>query len=211
MRRRFPLVLLLALLLCPGASAARDRPGDYDFLVLSLSWSPSFCARTRHESEQCSDDDAGRGLVVHGLWPQYERGWPQFCVAEPVRLPPRLVRSMLDIMPDAGLVRHQWRKHGSCTGLAPAAYFDLTREAFRRLRIPPAFVEGGAAMSAQAAEGAFSDANPGLRSDAMAIACAAGLLTEIRICLTRSLGFRACAEIDRRGCRERSLDVPAAD
>src|SRR5215472_4523887 len=41
-------IALLALLLTPRAAAAQDlrqnAPGQFDFYVLSLSWSPSFCA-----------------------------------------------------------------------------------------------------------------------------------------------------------------------
>ena len=68
-----------------GAASAQDRrqnaPGEFDFYVLSLSWSPSFCeaASERGRSGRSQDVQCGGrpfSFVVHGLWPQYERGFP---------------------------------------------------------------------------------------------------------------------------------------
>src|SRR5258708_31440357 len=66
----------------PGIASAQDRrqnaPGECDFYVLSLSWSPSFCeeASERGNSGRSQAQCGGRpvSFVVHGLWPQYERG-----------------------------------------------------------------------------------------------------------------------------------------
>lgn len=118
---------------------------------------------------------------------------------------------MLGIMPSRGLIQHQWRKHGTCSGLSPAGYFDLTRQAFERIRIPDSFTSPGQGgrISPQDAEAAFAAANPGLRPEGMAISCNRGLLTEVRICLTKDLQFRACPAVDRSGCRNPSLEVPA--
>ena len=73
-------------------AAAQDRrqnqPGKFDFYVLSLSWSPSFCEATqergRESKEQCGERPYS--FVVHGLWPQYEKGFPEFCVVPAPRL-----------------------------------------------------------------------------------------------------------------------------
>jgi ribonuclease T2 len=201
------LLLWLALLGCQPA-LADGRPGAFDFYVLALSWSPSFCAGAR-DAPQCGET---RGLVVHGLWPQYERGWPDLC-AEPGRLSAALVSSLLDIMPDRNLVRHEWEKHGTCSGLVPADYFALARKAFARIRHPKSFAAGQPArtLSAAAAEAAFVAENPGLTRDAIAVACDGGRLEEIRICLTRDLAFRPCREVDRGGCRQPHLTLPAAN
>src|ERR1044072_2158162 len=86
----------LGLLVTAASSApAQDRrqnaPGEFDFYVLSLSWSPSFCEaasergnKGRSQVAQCG----GRpfSFVVHGLWPQYERGFPEFCQRPAPRL-----------------------------------------------------------------------------------------------------------------------------
>ena len=198
-----------------GAALAQDRPGVFDFYVLSLSWSPTFCARESGaaDSEQCAAA-ADFGFVVHGLWPQYERGYPENCTAgEAERVPGRLAGAMLDIMPDWGLVQHQWRRHGTCTGLSMTAYFESTRAAWGRIRIPPEFAgaDETRTVAARDIEAAFIAANQGLPAEGIAVACEDGWVEEVRICLTRDLAFRACEEVDRRGCRQRSLKLPPAD
>ncbi len=126
----------------PGSpTLAGGRPGDFDFYVLSLSWSPSWCESDDDAdgSDQCA---AGRkfAFVVHGLWPQYDRGWPDFCTdARRDRPSWDAVRSMLDIMPDPGLVRHEWAKHGTCSGLSSADYLKTVRAAREAIAIPAAY------------------------------------------------------------------------
>lgn len=211
------LQVLAALLCLPPAAQAqdadRDRAGAFDFYVLALSWSPAYCTlnRDRADPQQCGADQSFR-FIVHGLWPQHERGWPDFCPLPRGNQPSRQeVQSMLGIMPSRGLVQHQWRKHGTCSGLSPANYFDLTRQAFDKIRIPDIFTNSGQSgrISPQGAEAAFAAANPGLAPEGMAISCNRGLLTEVRICLTKDLEFRNCPAVDRSGCRSPDLELPA--
>ena len=208
---------LAGILLAASAvtAEAQNRPGDFDFYLLSLSWSPTFCTRDpgAHDSEQC-DAAADFGFVVHGLWPQYERGYPEDCAAGKVeRVPGKLAAAMLDIMPDWGLIQHEWRQHGTCTGLPVTEYFEMTRAAWGRIKIPAEFQDAGQArtLSARDIEGAFVAANPGLAADGLAVSCKDGWVEEVRICLTRDLAFRACEEVDRRGCRQRDLELPPAE
>jgi len=189
------------------------EPGDFDFYVLALSWSPSYCANEGADADprQCRGD-LRRGFVLHGLWPQYERGYPESCPSEfALRVPDRLARSMLDIMPSPGLVGYQWRKHGTCTGLDQVRYFEAAREAYSRVHVPDAFLNLGddATTSAKAIEAAFVAANPGLSPAGIAVACKRGRLAEIRICLTDALEFRRCGEVDAAGCRSADLHIPA--
>ena len=62
-----------------GAAAKGPVPGQFDYYVLALSWSPSYCAGEagQNDQQQCAP---GRrfAFVVHGLWPQYNKGWPEF-------------------------------------------------------------------------------------------------------------------------------------
>ena len=202
-----------ALLSLATAASAQDRPGEFDFYVLALSWSPTWCetAEAADESRQC-EAGAGHRFIVHGLWPQHERGYPEFCAGRrPERIPAALAEDMQDIMPDRDLVFSQWRKHGTCTGLSPADYLAETRSALQAITIPEAFsdADGERTLSAQAAESAFIAANPGLKADAIAVVCEDGALEEIRICLTRDLQFRSCPEVDRSGCRQKNLRLPA--
>lgn len=209
-------LLAAVVLVCSGivtsaqAQGRGDRAGDFDFYVLSLSWSPSFCAsaRNRGEGMQCGRGKA-YGFVVHGLWPQWERGFPSDCTSGgfPTRA---AVDGVLDIMPSPGLVRHQWRKHGSCSGLGPAAYFNLVRKARERVAIPDAYRAPEAALEASPAEieRAFMAANPGLRPDMIAVDCGRDALREVRVCMRKDLAFRSCPEVDRRACRARRVTLP---
>jgi ribonuclease T2 len=213
--------LSLAALLFLATSAAAQGPretrggptGAFDFYVLALSWSPGFCELegARRGLEQC---EAGRGLgfVVHGLWPQFERGYPTEC-GPAGRFPSRLAMEEADAFPSESLARYQWRKHGTCTGRSPADYFRDVRRARERIRIPDALAKPDAdlRMSPRALERAFVEANPGLRPDMMSIGCRRGVLQEVRICLNRTLtGFRACPQVDEGGCRTNEIAIRAA-
>lgn len=179
-------------------------PGAFDFYVLALSWSPGFCALEgdRKGRGQCRTG-SGLGFVVHGLWPQYERGYPANCNASE-RSPSRLALAEAEgVFPDEGLARYEWRRHGTCSGKSPADYFRDVRRARDQVRVPDQFARGAGEQSFRAVdiERAFVAANPGLRADMMSVACRRGLLQEVRICLERDLrGFRRCPEVDQAGC-----------
>ena len=198
----------------PVSLHAEDRPGDFDFYLLSLSWSPSYCLTegASANSRQCGGSEP-KAFVVHGLWPQYNRGYPEYCRSpEPQRVPRSLINTMLDIMPSPGLIGGQWRKHGTCTGLSQSEYLGLTRQAFERINIPDQFEHGDQrrVISAQSVEQAFVSANPGLSASGIAISCKNGHVSEVRICLSRSIEFRSCKNVDRRGCRAARLMMPEA-
>jgi len=184
----------------------------FDFYVLALSWSPTFCdsEAAGRNREQCGEDK-DFGWVVHGLWPQNESGWPENCpTPEGSRVPERIGRMVIDIMPSMGLIGHQWRKHGSCSGLGMSDYFKLVRQAHDTIRIPPELLVRGSESrtSPQAVEAAFIRNNPGLSRSAVAVTCDRERVDEVRICLDRSLGFRACPEVDSRSCRRSEIVIP---
>lgn len=185
-------------------------PGDFDHYVLSLSWSPSYCASSEGSgnSIQCSRPYA---FLVHGLWPQYHRGYPEFCsTRQPDRVPDRLVRQYLDIIPSPGLIGHQWRKHGSCSGLDQRDYLQLAREAWNKVRVPDEFrlPRAPLAVSPRQVEQKFIAANKGLRSDAIAVTCDRRNLREVRICLSKDLSFVPCDDVDRKSCRLDRVVMP---
>lgn len=192
-----------------AATAEADTPGDFDFYVLALSWSPSWCEAEGDEDHPQCDGSRPFAFVVHGLWPQYERGWPEFCDFrdEPTR---REVEAMTDIMPSRGLVRHQWRKHGSCSGLDPDDYFDLVRDAQRKVRIPPALsrLDRYVTVDPDAVETAFRAANPDIPANGIAVTCDGRRLREVRVCLTADLDFRSCDEVDRKACERDTIVMP---
>lgn len=197
-----------------GPAAAFDArqnvAGRFDFYVLSLSWSPSFCesAGARAPKMQCGARPYS--FVVHGLWPQYERGFPESCQVPAPRLNRGIVSSMLDLMPAPGLVYHEWDKHGTCSGLSARAYFETVRKARAAVRIPQAYQDVTVPLTVRPddVEAAFIKANPGLARDGIAIGCDQRRLREVRICMTKDFTFRACPEIDRRACRRDRLVMP---
>ncbi|QDL98931.1 ribonuclease T [Rhodopseudomonas palustris] len=210
-------VLFAALVGAPGAEAQdrQNAPGEFDFYVLALSWSPSYCEQAserglsgRSQQLQCG----GRpfAFVVHGLWPQYERGFPEYCERPAPRLDRRIVESMLDLMPAPGLIYNQWDKHGTCTGLPQRSYFEQIRKARAAVRVPPDFIDAKEprTVTADEVEDAFIKVNPGLSNAAIAVMCDRKRLSEVRICMSKDLQFRACEEIDRRACRRDRLEVP---
>lgn len=204
--------VLLAALSTPAT--AQQEQSAFDFYVLSLSWSPSFCRSDEGDANplQCGDGSA-YGFIVHGLWPQFERGYPEYCASDhPDRVPLEMGEPYFDIMPGMGLIGHQWRKHGTCTGLSPADYLDKTRRAFERIAIPEAFGSGEALSDApEDFEQAFIAANRGMGETGIAVTCESGDLAEIRICLTRDLAFRACPEVDASGCKGGEITLPPID
>jgi ribonuclease T2 len=189
-------------------------PGaDFDFYVLSLSWSPSFCATGGDERSpaQCASG-ANPGFVVHGLWPQFQDGYPSRCPGNP-GLPYSVLSSLGDLYPDSGLARHEWRQHGLCSGKAPSGYFADVRAARDSIAIPPALKAPAedSRLAPLAIQRAFIEANPRLRSGMMAVTCRRGMLQEVRFCLSRDLrDFVSCPQVVRQGCFSQSVVVPAA-
>lgn len=186
----------------------------FDFYVLSLSWSPTWCGGNDPDgkSDQC-EVGANRGLIVHGLWPQNERGYPDFCpTRQSDRVPSSLGRQYLDLIPSMGLIGHQWRKHGSCSGLSQEDYFAVTRAAWKRLALPSELSPSRRTtnIAVTSLEDTLVAKNPGLTKDAVAVTCEGNRLEEIRICFDKSLNFRSCPAVDRQACRKGSVSLPPA-
>ena len=207
MRGVFGLLATL-MLLASAALADGDKAGRFDYYVLSLGWSPSWCALEgdRRVSDQC-DPRHDFGFTLHGLWPQFTVGWPSYCpTAE--RPPSRqMTADMADIMGSGGLAWHQWDKHGRCSGLSARDYFALVRRATGAIHLPEVFagVNRELRIDPDVVEAAFIEANPELTPDMMVTSCQRGDLVELRICLTRSLDPMECdRETLRREC---SLDA----
>jgi ribonuclease T2 len=194
-----------------GGESRGAPPGQFDFYVLALSWSPGFCALGGAEKnrKQCDSD---LGFVVHGLWPQYTSGYPSECAIVATQPSRAALAATAGVYPDTGLARYEWRKHGTCSGLSPTDYFAAVRKAREAVVIPPAIatMNQDATWTPIDLERAFAAANRGLRTDMMSVSCRRGVLSEIRICFTKDLrGFQTCPELDRRGCRGGSVKLPA--
>jgi ribonuclease T2 len=200
--------------------ADRDhKAGEFDYYVLALSWSPTYCASRRDDryEPQC-DGSASRpyAFVLHGLWPQYEKGWPQHCrTADRGWVPGPVAERMLDIMPSKKLIFNEYRKHGTCSGLGVDGYFDLARRTYGSVKIPPRFVNltderlfvGPGELVRD-----FMTANPQLKPDMISVQCGGpgNRLREVRICFDKSGALRACGrnEDQRRACSADRMYVP---
>ncbi|WP_128923596.1 ribonuclease T2 family protein [Bradyrhizobium guangxiense] len=210
------LILAAGLASFAGDAKAQDKrqntPGEFDFYVLSLSWSPSFCEEAAERGGRSQIQCGGRpyAFVVHGLWPQYENGFPEYCQRPAPRLNRSIVSSMLDLMPAPGLIFNEWDKHGTCAGLTDRSYFETIRKARAAIKIPAEYLDLSQTKTVAPAEveEAFIKANPGLSSTAVSVTCNRTRLSEVRICLSKDLQFRACDEIERRACRRDQVTMP---
>lgn len=176
---------------------ADGRPGKFDYYLLTLSWSPEHCAEVKSDKVQC---DGGKqyGFVVHGLWPQYDKGYPDSCSTTSA-VPETVVQEMLPIMPSENLIRHEWEKHGTCSGEKVGNYFGLIKSTFQTIKIPDAFANPGHQVNTSAAQirKQFLDSNPNMQ---MAVACKGVYLQEVRLCFDKSMHSTACSSEVRDHC-----------
>jgi len=203
-------VLLLALLAAAAGyskhhgsrQATQGTPGVFDYYLLTLSWSPEFC-HSHADKPECQSGH--HGFVVHGLWPQYTDGYPENCSTAPGLSNPTV---MADIMPDAGLVNHEWSTHGTCSGLDAESYFKLLRRAFTSVRVPERFAapRENLSISPQEVKNEFVQANPNLRANELTVSCGNNYLTAVSLCMTKDLKPTACQNL--RDCRANLIRVP---
>jgi ribonuclease T2 len=206
---------LLAVLLTGLASARDTRPGDFDYLVLSLSWSPTYCDGPAglDDHQQCAPGKRF-AFVVHGLWPQYMRGWPEYCATRETWVPQQLIDTLLPIMPSKKLIIHEWKKHGSCSGLTMANYFKVTQLLFQKVNIPARYLSPQAPVltTPEQLVTDFVKTNRDLGAEMLSVQCGnardRARLSELRICIDRRGSFRQCGSNEERQCQARTLVMP---
>jgi ribonuclease T2 len=192
--------------------ARAPKPGKFDYYALALSWSPSFC--TNHVGDPQCTPGRSFAFVVHGLWPQYDKGWPQNCRTGQTRVPDDVIESMLDIMPSKKLIVHEWQKHGTCSGLSIRGYFDSLRSFFANVRIPARYLSPTADVTTTPAQlvSDFVKTNAGLTADMLSVQCGnardRARLSELRVCLSKAGEFQACGANERRSCQAETLVLP---
>jgi ribonuclease T2 len=208
-------VCAITCLLLSGGACGRqgsvrhgqETSGGFDYYVLALSWAPAFCAHeiTRRSAGECG---AGRkmGFVVHGLWPERETSrLLENCA--PVRPVSReIVEQMLPFMPDPGLIQHEWRTHGSCSGLTAEEYFAAIAEAAKRIQIPESYRSLHRALetSPSEIERRFAAVNHLHGMATVRVQCRAGEARGVLVCLNKKLQPRPCSS-SLRDCRARDL------
>jgi len=147
--------------------ASSEKPA-FDFYLLSLTWHAAFCSDGHTGKAECRVRPA-RPLVIHGLWPERlePRTYPRDCTAPRLELEPAQVRVLQDYMPGvaSGLHVHEWREHGSCSGLDAEVYFQqtilLAREMDAALSASLTTMAGGETSAARV-RAAADAARPGL-------------------------------------------------
>jgi len=175
----------------------QGEPGAFDYYLLTLSWSPEFCHSPVHaDKPECQSGHYG--FVVHGLWPQNAEGYPEHCSNAPGLANPA---EFADIMPDAGLVAHEWSTHGTCSGLDAEDYFKLLRQAFTSIKVPGRFAAPHESFSLppQEVKDEFVRANPNFNAAEMTVSCGNNYLTAVSFCMTKDLKSTACQNL--RDCR----------
>jgi ribonuclease T2 len=191
----------------PSAAANSARPhiatgSGFDYYLLNLSWSPEFC----HSHPNAAECASHSTFVLHGLWPQNTNGsYPENCSTSPGPTDPA---SFSDIYPDQGLLEHEWRTHGTCSGLNADDFFTTARTAYKSVVIPATLGNLSAQISMPPSEiiSLFTKANAGLSPDSMAVSCGNNFLTAVELCLDKSLHPIACGPI--RSCRASTIRIP---
>jgi ribonuclease T2 len=218
---------LFGTLLCLAVSLAIARhhrpspreagePGQFDYYLLTLSWSPSYCLIHPEDGAECGGK--GYRFILHGLWRQFDSGgYPENCAAEGdsspgTRLSPGAEAVGRTVFMSPNLMRHEWQRHGTCTGLDATTYFRTADKAFASVHIPRRFSAPASKLTLTAGEIAqeFHAANPGIPANGLTIACTRAELSEVRVCLTRDLQFRSCGQRVRNSCPSVPLEVAAS-
>jgi ribonuclease T2 len=204
MKRLICALILTCVAVCaePRRHARNEQqgqPGRFDYYLFSLSWSPQFCSN--HDDPGQCEGNRKYSFVVHGLWPQYERGWPQSCQpSSPV--PQDIVQAMLPLMPSPKLIQHEWDTHGTCSGLDQKSYFNLIRTAYGSIQVPKDYAQPLRQVIQTPSQilDHFEAANPAFTRDSIRLGCSGRYLSEVRICMTKDLKARPCSADVRDNC-----------
>jgi ribonuclease T2 len=190
-------VVLAALLISAPLPAAKKKKAvpaqGFSYYLLTLSWAPDFCAQSNSKDPAECGPGKKLGFIVHGLWPQDDtsRG-PQNCGGSPVSS--SIVQTMLNYIPTASLIQHEWKTHGTCTGLSAADYFANVRKVRESVTIPAQFKSPAQSLTLSPAqiETAFLSANPAFPKLSVRTSCTSGTLQEVRLCFNKDLSPRPC-------------------
>ena len=181
----------------------------FDYYLLSLSWAPNYCSS--HPSDHSSECQIGnhKAFVLHGLWPQAENGPPPKECAPASPVAHEVVDQMLNYMPSAGLVQHEWREHGVCSGLSSREYFAQAEQAFRSVQIPAGLgsMNQGKSLDVAEIERQFAEANHAAK-ESFRVSCYSGRLVAVEACMDKSLQLRPCSH-SARECRSGQVQMEA--
>ncbi|BBR09152.1 ribonuclease [Aeromonas caviae] len=195
------MVWLVGSLLWISVAQGKGHAGEFDYYAMALSWSPEHCAIKPGDREQCARK---LGFVLHGLWPQYQRGYPASCTRE--RLDVDMEQQFAGLYPSRFLYRHEWEKHGTCSGLSQEEFHQLASDLRQKVKIPAAYQspEEPLRKNSFQLKADLASANEWLAPDNITVACADGgrFLREIYICINKQ-GTDAVPCSDEMQKRER--------
>jgi len=187
----------------PSSSNSQAATGTgFDYYLLNLSWSPEFCYSHPNAAECASHST----FVLHGIWPQNNNGtYAENCSNAPGPSDPS---RFSDLYPDPGLLEHEWRTHGTCSGLRADDFFSTARTALHSITIPPQLNNLSTQISMPPGEivSLFMRSNPSIPRESIAISCGHNYLTAVEFCLDKSLHPVACGSI--RSCRANTVRIP---
>jgi ribonuclease T2 len=170
----------------PADDQAGTPAGDFDFYVLALSWSPDYCATSGGDDPQQCSIGKKLGFVLHGLWPQYDKGYPSNCSTQ--KLPQAVKAEFPGLYPSPKLYDHEWEKHGTCSGLTPEQYLALSRRIKESVAIPAPYraPEKPVRVTTAQLKSDFVVANPSMAEASLAVYCSGSgrYLQEIYICFS---------------------------
>ncbi|WP_438868406.1 ribonuclease T2 family protein [Pseudomonas sp. L1(2025)] len=187
-------------------SSSQGKPGEFDFYVLSLSWSPTYCLISPGK-KKCTE---GYGFLLHGFWPQYTKGGgPQSCDAQSRLSPAELAKGVL-VFSSQALLEHVWAKHGTCSGLGALGYLDATDTALASVKIPQLFEPFNVPnhLHAQEIESLFRQSNPAMGNHGMAVICKGRVLSEVRVCMSKEQRFTRCPRSMKTTCKGGDIRIP---
>jgi ribonuclease T2 len=204
-----PALVLAGICILPTASEARrpirrqqpapqtrDVAGQFDYYVLSLSWSPDYCAANGDRDRQQCNRGRQLGFVLHGLWPQYNRGYPQNCSTEAFN--PQMMQQFPDLYPSKKLYSHEWEKHGTCSGLNQLQYHQLSKTLKDGVKIPDRYQRPSQPFRVTLAQFKqdFVQANPGFTANSIAPSCSGSgrFLQETLVCHSKDGKPGTCSE-----------------
>ncbi|RLN89872.1 hypothetical protein BBJ28_00020828 [Nothophytophthora sp. Chile5] len=165
----------------PACLRKKQQPGDYDFLLLEQLFLPQFCRdllvgvdpTISHRNVNkyprgitCEPSLAVSKLSIHGLWPNYNAGFPACCnVSNAIRNQPLnalgFAAEMPELLAELGqvwvdptqqssfntlceLYNHEFQKHGLCYAADGGVNFDQSARDYFRAALRAAAVHADA-------------------------------------------------------------------
>ncbi len=187
------LAFQIAALGIANSAFAEHESGVFDYYILALTWNSGWCEieGNRKNAPQC---DQSRDFTLHGLWPQYKEGWPEYCQSARANPSRAETRRQSGLYGTSGSAWHQWNKHGRCTDMNYQEYYARSKTLIDEFQTPRIFFEVNQALDVtpEVIESAIIEANPDLTADGISVICKNGFFTEARICLDRNFEPTSC-------------------